>query len=78
MKNIAKLLLCYFVLQLDLQNSLGCAATKPRQHISRSSKIISNDLENLIKELVEETKSFEAFQIRYNKSYLDDREVSKL
>ena len=78
MKKIAKVLQIYFVLQLDLQNSLGCAGTKPRQSITRSSKIISNNLENATEQLVEETNKFKAFQIRYNKSYSDAKEVSVL
>ena len=78
MKNISKVLLCYFVVQLDLQNSLGCAGTKPRQSITRSSKILSNNLENATEQLVEETNKFKAFQIRYNKSYSDAKEVSVL
>ena len=78
MKKIAKVLLFYFVLQLDLQNNLGCAGTKPRQSITRFSKIISNNLENATEQLVEERKKFEEFQIRYNKSYLYAKEVSVL
>ena len=78
MKKIAKVLLFHLVLQLDLQNSLGCAGTKPRQSIARSPKIISNNLENATEQLVEERNKFEAFQIRYNKSYLYAKEVGVL
>ena len=77
MKNISKVLLCYFVVQLGLQNSLGCAANNPRLSITRFRRTQSNNLENVMNEVIDEKNQFEAFQIRYNKSYLDDKEVSE-
>ena len=80
MKKIAKTLLFYFIVQLELQNSLGCASTKTRRSIRlhQSSKITSKNIENVMKKLVEEMIKFEEFQVRYNKSYLDAKEVSRL
>ena len=77
-KNIIIFITFMNVFQLDLQNILGCAGTKPRQSIARSPKIISNNVENATEQLVEERNKFEAFQIRYNKSYLYAKEVSVL
>ena len=77
MKNIATVFLLYFVVQLELKHSLGCASTKTRR-LHRSSKITSQNIENVMNKLVEDLIKFEEFQVRYNKSYLDAKEVSRL